>query len=224
MTAPSSISARLAVLQPRIEAARKQSPLAAPCVTLLAASKSQPESLIEEAINCNISHFGENRVQEAEDKWPKLLEKHPQVRLHLIGPLQSNKAKAAVSLFHVIQSVDRESLVHSLADAMEKTGKYPECYVQVNTGEEPQKAGVLPDKADALLEHCKNVGLTITGLMCVPPAQQPAAAHFALLREIGLRNNIHMLSMGMSEDFEAAIRMGSGCIRLGRSLFGERQN
>lgn len=216
-----TIDSQIASLRARMEAARKGTPLATPSVTLLGASKAQPASLIEQAIAAGVTVFGENRVQEAADKWPDLRERHPGVKLHLIGPLQSNKAKSAVQLFDAIQTIDRTSIADALAEAMEQLGRKLDCYIQVNTGKEPQKAGVMPDEADALIEYCSKI-LPVVGLMCVPPADQPPAPHFALLHEMASRHGLKELSMGMSEDFEVAIRMGSTCVRLGRALFGER--
>jgi pyridoxal phosphate enzyme (YggS family) len=190
---------------------------------VLAASKSQPAALIETAIEAGLTHFGENKVQEAQAKWPALKIRYPQVKLHLIGPLQSNKAKDAVALFDVIQTVDRPKLADALAVAMHNAQKSVPCLIQVNTGKEPQKAGVMPEAADALIDYClTQLHLPVTGLMCVPPDDQPPAPHFALLRAIALNHNLPELSMGMSNDFETALRMGSTCVRLGRSIFGER--
>lgn len=223
MTTVSAIPIIIKDIRARCEAACQASALAQPSVTLLAASKSQPVEKILEAWGAGIRDFGENRVQEAEAKFIGLRNNHS-MRLHLIGPLQSNKAREAVELFDVIHTVDRKSLADALATAMEKTGKRPECYIQVNTGKEPQKSGVIPEEASALIEYCiSQLKLPITGLMCVPPVDQPPAPHFALLRKIAERHGFKQLSMGMSDDFETAIRMGSTCVRLGRSLFGERQ-
>lgn len=207
-----------------VETARLKSPLAAKEVVLLAASKTQPASAIEEAIGAGISDFGENRVQEAENKWPGLKKKYPGVKLHLIGPLQTNKVKQALALFDVIQTLDREGLAEAVAGVRDSGFgiQEKEFYIQVNTGEEPQKAGVAPEKADGFIEFCRKLGLPVVGLMCVPPVGQPPAPHFALLREIALRNGLGKLSLGMSNDFEAAVRMGSTCVRIGTALFGER--
>ncbi|NBX03326.1 MAG: YggS family pyridoxal phosphate-dependent enzyme [Alphaproteobacteria bacterium] len=213
--------------------AQKASPLAAPEISLLAASKSQSALLIEEAIAGGVRVFGENRVQEAQDKWPSLRLAHPEVELHLIGPLQTNKVKQALELFDVIQTVDRPKLAEEVASLLSSVSSKKNAgdwklatksfYIQVNTGKEPQKAGVLPDEADAFIDYCvKELALPVVGLMCVPPADQPPAPHFALLSQIAQRHGLEKLSMGMSEDFETAIRMGSTCVRLGRALFGER--
>lgn len=223
MTQLMSIKSTLDTLNKEISFVKQESPLAAAHLTMLGASKGQNAVLIEEYIKSGIAVFGENRVQEAEEKWPELKKRYPAVQLHLIGPLQTNKAKAAVTLFDTIQTVDRENLAEALAEAMEKTGKRPVCYIQVNTGEEPQKSGVSPTRLDALLERCRQLQLPVAGLMCIPPANQPPAPHFALLRELAKRHGLGELSMGMSEDYQTAIRMGSTCVRLGRVLFGERK-
>ena len=207
----------------QIEAAQKVSPLASPEITLLAASKSQSATLIEEAIAGGVRVFGENRVQEAQDKWPAIRAAHPHVELHLIGPLQTNKVAQALELFDVIQAVDRPKLADELARCQVSGVRCQKFYIQVNTGKEPQKAGILPDEADGFIDYCvKELALPVVGLMCVPPADQPPAPHFALLRQIVQRHGLEKLSMGMSDDFETAIRMGSTCVRLGRALFGER--
>lgn len=189
---------------------------------LMGASKGQGAPNIMEAVESGLRDFGENRVQEAEEKWPDIKKRFPGVRLHLIGPLQTNKVKHAVALFDVIQTVDREKLADALADEMKKSGKHIPCFIQVNIGKEPQKAGVMPEDTDALVGYCCKVGLDIVGLMCIPPHDQPPAPHFAMLREMAKRNGLRELSMGMSDDYETAIRMGSTCVRLGRVLFGER--
>jgi len=167
--------------------------------------------------------FGENRVQEAQGKYPALKAAHPDLQLHLIGPLQSNKAKDAVALFDVIETVDRPKLAEALAQAMEKLGRRPLCYIQVNTGEEPQKAGVPPAEADAFIAACRErYRLPIRGLMCIPPAEQEPSPHFALLREMARRHDLADLSMGMSGDFEIAIRLGATHVRVGTAIFGAR--
>jgi len=207
--------------------ARLASPIAALGVILLAASKTQPVAIIEEAIAAGIIDFGENRVQEAQEKWGigGLKAKYPHIRLHLIGALQTNKVRQALQLFDVIQSVDRIALADAIARGRDSgfgiQGK--EFFIQVNTGEEPQKAGILPKDADSFVSYCvQDLKLPITGLMCIPPADQPPAPHFALLREIAMRNNLKELSMGMSGDFETAIRMGATCVRVGSGIFGSR--
>jgi pyridoxal phosphate enzyme (YggS family) len=192
-------------------------------VTLVAVSKTFGAEAIAPVIASGQRVFGENRVQEAKAKWPSLIEQHPDIELHLIGPLQSNKAKEAVALFEAIHSVDRASLCEALAKEIEKQGKTPTLFVQVNTGAEPQKAGVLPEGADAFLESCGDkYGLTISGLMCIPPADEAPGPHFALLATIARRNGLKLLSMGMSADFASAIAMGATHVRVGSAIFGGR--
>ena len=192
-------------------------------VTLVAVSKTFGAEAIAPVIAGGQRVFGENRVQEAKAKWPPLIEQHPDIELHLIGPLQSNKAKEAVALFDAIHSVDRASLCEALAKEIEKQGKTPTLFVQVNTGAEPQKAGVLPEGADAFLESCGDkYGLTISGLMCIPPADEAPGPHFALLATIARRNGLKLLSMGMSADFASAIAMGATHVRVGSAIFGGR--
>jgi hypothetical protein len=196
---------------------------AKPAPILVAACKQQDENKLREAIKGGVTDFGENRVREAREKWPLLKQAHPRIRLHLIGSLQTNKVAEAVALFDVIETVDREKLAEQLAKEMEKQNRWPECFVQVNTGEEEQKGGVLPQDADALIARCKELKLPVTGLMCVPPADVPPAPHFALLREIAKRHGLQNLSMGMSGDFETAIKFGATHVRIGTALFGERR-
>jgi hypothetical protein len=192
-------------------------------VTLVAVSKTFPAEAIEPVIEAGQRVFGENRVQEAKAKWPPLIEKHAGVALHLIGPLQSNKAKEAVALFDAIHSVDRASLCEALAKEIQKQGRSPALFVQVNTGAEPQKAGIVPEDADAFLKTCRDTyGLTIAGLMCIPPADEAPGPHFALLATIARRNGLALLSMGMSADFASAIAMGATHVRVGSAIFGGR--
>ena len=192
-------------------------------VTLVAVSKTKPVEMIVPVLEAGQIDFGENYVQEAKEKWPALRERFPKARLHMIGPLQSNKAHDAVALFDVIQSLDRESLAKELAREIERAGKAPELIVQVNTGAEPQKGGVLPGEADAFLELCRSrYSLTIAGLMCIPPAEDPPSPHFALLGKIAKRNGLAILSMGMSADYEAAIQLGATHVRVGSAIFGAR--
>jgi len=192
-------------------------------VTLVAVSKTKPVEMIVPVLDAGQIDFGENYVQEAKEKWPALRERFPSARLHMIGPLQSNKARDAVALFDVIQSLDRESLAKELAREIERAGKAPELIVQVNTGAEPQKGGVLPGEADAFLELCRSrYGLTIAGLMCIPPAEDQPSPHFALLAKIAKRNGLAILSMGMSADYEAAIQLGATYVRVGSAIFGAR--
>jgi len=189
-------------------------------VTLVAVSKQQPWEAIEPVLAAGQRVFGENRVQEAMARWENRADG---LTLHLIGPLQSNKAKEAVAFFDVIESLDREKLARVLAEEIQRQGRSPRLYVQVNTGEEDQKAGVLPADADAFIADCRAThGLHIEGLMCIPPADEPAGPHFALLRKIAQRNGLQKLSMGMSGDFETAIRFGATSVRVGSAVFGAR--
>ena len=191
-------------------------------ITLIAVSKVQPNARVAAVLEQGHRIFGENRVQEAEGKWPAFKDRYPGVELHLIGPLQTNKARQAMALFDVIQTVDRPKLARTLARLADETGRCPRLYVQVNTGREPQKAGVLPEDADGFLADCEELGLTIEGLMCIPPADEPPAPHFALLREIAARNGVTGLSMGMSGDFDVAVAEGATCVRVGSAIFGDR--
>ncbi len=219
-----NIAATSQIITESIEKARKQSPVSSAHVTLLAASKTQPVEVIKQAIEAGIINFGENRVQETQEKWMVLRREYPNIKLHLIGTLQTNKVKQALLMFDVIQTLDRESLAEAIAEIRDSGLAIQEkkFYIQVNTGKELQKSGVFPEKADEFIAFCRRLELPVVGLMCVPPADQPPAPHFALLREIALRNNLSELSMGMSNDYEVAIRMGSSCVRLGTALFGER--
>ncbi len=189
-------------------------------VSLTAVSKEQPWDAIAPVLAEGQTVFGENKVQEAMNRWQ---DRRYGLELRLIGPLQSNKAKDAAAFFDVIETVDREKIAKALADAAEALGRTPRFYVQVNTGEEPQKAGVIPSGADAFIAACqKTYGLTIEGLMCIPPANEPPGPHFALLAKIAARNGLARLSMGMSADYETAIRFGATDVRVGSALFGER--
>ncbi|MGL5169042.1 MAG: YggS family pyridoxal phosphate-dependent enzyme [Afipia sp.] len=192
-------------------------------VTLVAVSKTFDGDAIMPVIAAGQRVFGENRVQEAKAKWPALIDAHPGLALHLIGPLQSNKAKEAVALFDAIHSVDRASLCEALAKEIVKQDRRPELFVQLNTGEEPQKAGIAPADADAFIASCRDVyGLQISGLMCIPPVEDPPAPHFALTAKIAARNGLKLLSMGMSADFETAIQLGATHVRVGSAIFGHR--
>lgn len=193
-------------------------------VTLVCVTKTFPAEDVLPLLDAGQRVFGENRVQEAMGKWPALREKFPGVELHLIGPLQSNKTKEAVETFDVIQSVDREKIAQALAEEMTKQGKRPRLFIQVNTGAEPQKAGVLPQDADAFIAACRDkYGLEIAGLMCVPPVDEQASPHFALLADIARRNGVRELSMGMSSDFELAIQLGATYVRVGSAIMGARE-
>lgn len=191
-------------------------------ITLVAVSKQQPDDRIGDALGAGLRIFGENRVQEAQERWTARRAPYPDLRLHLIGPLQTNKAQDAVELFDVIETVDRIKLADALKTAMDKLGKTPACLIQVNTGAEAQKAGVLLADFPALLAHCRAIGLSIAGLMCIPPVDQPPALHFALLKKLAAENGLGVLSMGMSHDFESAIALGATHIRIGTALFGAR--
>lgn len=192
-------------------------------VRLVAVSKTKPVEDIRLVINAGQRVFGENRVQEAQSKWPGLKAETPDLELHLIGPLQSNKTADAVALFDVIQTVDREKIAREIAREIEKQGKNPRLYVQVNTGSEPQKAGIEPDQAAAFLQLCRSeLGLTISGLMCIPPVDENPGPHFALLSKLARENDIEILSMGMSDDFETAIGFGATEVRVGSAIFGAR--
>jgi pyridoxal phosphate enzyme (YggS family) len=192
-------------------------------VTLVAVGKTHPAASIEAVHAAGQAVFGENRVQEAEAKFPALKAAHPDLVLHLIGPLQTNKTRLAVGLFDVIETLDRPKLARALAKEMAGSGRRPACFVQVNTGEEPQKAGVLPAEADELIALARDrLGLPVEGLMCIPPLGEEPALHFALLREIAKRNGLAKLSMGMSGDYETAIRFGASHVRVGTAIFGPR--
>jgi len=217
------ISAARADVLARIAAAAKSVGRDPASVELVAVSKVQPEERIEAMLAAGQRVFGENRVQEAEARWAARRAAYPDLELRLIGPLQSNKAKEAVALFDVIESLDREKLAGALADACAKVGRTPRMYVQVNTGEEEQKAGVAPLEADAFIAKVRGeFGFAVEGLMCIPPADQPAGPHFALLAKIAARNGVAKLSMGMSADYETAVMFGATSVRVGSALFGAR--
>lgn len=192
-------------------------------MVLTAVSKTQSDEALEAALAAGQRVFGENRVQEAQGHWTARRAAFPDLELRLIGPLQTNKAVEAVALFDVIETLDREKLAAALASAMQKTGRRPRVLVQVNTGAEPQKAGVLPQDADALIVSAREIhGLRVEGLMCIPPAEEAPEPHFSLLAEIAARNGLSVLSMGMSGDYETAISCGATHVRVGSALFGER--
>ena len=217
------VGANLREVKAQIEAAEQAAGREPGEVTLVAVGKVQPVEKVEAALAQGQRIFGENRVQEAQGKWPELKARYPDVTLHLIGPLQTNKAADAIALFDVIETVDRPKLARVLAAEMKKQGRMLECFVQVNTGEEDQKAGVLPADADAFIETCRDEhGLNIVGLMCIPPADDEPALHFALLREIARRHGLEKLSMGMSGDYEIAIEFGATHVRVGTAIFGDR--
>jgi len=217
------VTTHLAATQARIDGACRQAGRAPGSVRLVAVTKTFGEAEILPAIASGQRDFGENRVQEAKAKWPSLLENHPDLRLHLIGPLQSNKAAEAVALFDVIHTVDREKIAAALAAEIRRQRRDPKLLIQVNTGGEPQKAGVPPEEVDAFLGACRaNHGLAIDGLMCIPPHDEPPAPHFALLATLARRLGLRELSMGMSGDFESAIALGATMVRLGSAIFGAR--
>jgi pyridoxal phosphate enzyme (YggS family) len=206
-----------------IERARENSTLHQP-VTLIAVSKTFDADAIAPVIAAGQNVFGENRVQEAKGKWPALKAAHPEIELHLIGPLQSNKAKEAVALFDAIHTVDRPSLCEALAKEIARQNRHPLLFAEINTGAEAQKAGVLPENADAFLRACrKDYALQISGLMCIPPIDEAPAPHFALTAKIAQRNGLKLLSMGMSADFAIAMQFGATHVRVGSAIFGERR-
>jgi len=221
--APSDMVSRLADVRAAIRRAEADAGRDPGAVTLVAVSKTFPAEDIVPVLAAGQRVFGENRVQEAKAKWPALREQFAGVELHLIGPLQSNKARDAVALFDVIETVDRESLAVELGKEIARAGRAPRLLVQVNTGEEPQKAGIPPREADAFLAACRDRwGLQVCGLMCIPPADEPPSPHFALLATIAQRNGLSTLSMGMSADYEAAIQLGATHVRVGSAIFGHR--
>jgi pyridoxal phosphate enzyme (YggS family) len=221
---PEAAEAALAAVRQEIDRACREAGRDPDSVTLVAVSKTFGPEAIEPVIAAGQRVFGENRVQEAKAKWPALRDKHPGLGLHLVGPLQSNKAREAVELFDAIHSVDRASLCAALAKEVERAGRQPLLFVQVNTGAEPQKAGVLPEQADGFIQACRaTYGLVVTGLMCIPPVDQPPAPHFALTAKIARRNGLDLLSMGMSADFAVAIAFGATHVRVGSAIFGARE-
>jgi pyridoxal phosphate enzyme (YggS family) len=216
-------AAALARVKDEIAAACAAAGRAADSVTLVAVSKTFGAEAIEPVIVAGQRVFGENRVQEAKAKWPALRERHSGIELHLIGPLQSNKAKEAVALFDAIHSLDRPSLAEALAKETQRQGRQPRLFVEVNTGAEPQKAGVLPEAVDDFLKRCRDTwDLRVDGLMCIPPFEEAPAPHFALTAKIAKRNGLSLLSMGMSADFATAIAFGATHVRVGTAIFGGR--
>jgi pyridoxal phosphate enzyme (YggS family) len=218
------IAANLAAVRARIDAAAHAASRAADAVTLVAVSKTHPVAAARAALAAGQRVFGENRVQEALGKFPELRREFPDLVLHLIGPLQTNKVRDAVAHCDVIETVDRPRLAEALAREMVRSGRRPACLIEINTGAEPQKAGIFPGDADSFIADCRDrLGLPIAGLMCVPPQDEEPALHFALLREIARRHSLPQLSMGMSADFETAIRFGATHVRVGTAIFGARQ-
>lgn len=212
----------LAEIRDRIAAAEAKAGRAPGSVKLIAVSKVQPTDRIEAVLDAGHRLFGENRVQEAAGKWPGFRARFPGIEVHLIGPLQTNKARQAIELFEAIHSVDRVKLARTIARLADELGRCPDLFVQVNTGAEPQKAGVLPAEADAVVAECRALSLPVAGLMCIPPAEDPPEPHFATLAGIAARNGLTGLSMGMSADFETAIAHGATHVRVGSAIFGDR--
>ena len=209
-------------IQERIQNAEANSGRDSGSVRLIAVSKMQTPDRVESVLNEGFRVFGENRVQEAAGKWPLYKERYEGLELHLLGPLQSNKARQAMELFDVIHSVDRPKIAKTIARLAEEIGSCPDLFLQVNTGEEPQKAGVMPGEIDAFVAECKDLGLPVIGLMCIPPADEEPTLHFALLAKMAKRNGLEGLSMGMSGDFEKAIAQGATHVRVGSAIFGSR--
>jgi pyridoxal phosphate enzyme (YggS family) len=217
-----TVASRLAAIRQQIADAAATAGRDPAAATLVAVAKTFPAEAVLEALAAGQRHFGENRVQEGMAKYPALREGYPDLVLHLIGPLQTNKVKQAVAHFDVIHTLDRESLAKELAKEFEKSGRRLPCFVQVNTGEEPQKAGCAPQEADAFIAACRALDLPVVGLMCIPPAEEEPSPHFALLNKIAKRNGLDQLSMGMSGDFETAVMLGATHVRVGSAIFGGR--
>lgn len=215
--------ARLAETEAKIADAAREAGRDPAGVKLIAVSKTFEAAEIRPVLESGHRNFGENRVQEAKSKWPQLKADFPGLRLHLIGPLQSNKSKEAVELFDAIHSIDREKIARGIAEEMRKQGKQLELFIQVNTGEEPQKAGVAPRELPELLRLCREeLGLPIAGLMCIPPVEEEPAIHFAFLAKLAAENGLSGLSMGMSDDYETAVSFGATYVRVGSAIFGSR--
>jgi pyridoxal phosphate enzyme (YggS family) len=220
--APAALADRLAAVRARVAAAARSAGRDPAAIALVAVSKTMPEAAVLEALAAGQRLFGENRVQEAKAKFPALRARFADLRLHLIGHLQTNKAEEAVAVADLVETVDRPKLAEALAKAMTKLAKRIPVYVQVNTGEEPQKGGVIPSEAEALLALCQTLGLEVRGLMCIPPVEDEPGPHFALLADMARRFGLAELSMGMSGDFETAIRLGATHVRVGTAIFGAR--
>lgn len=212
----------LAEITDRIQKAEIGAGRAQGSTKLIAVSKVQPNARVESVLSEGHRLFGENKVQEAAGKWPDFREKFDDVSVHLLGPLQTNKARQAMELFEAIHSVDRPKLANTLARLAQELGHCPDLFVQVNTGEEPQKAGILPSDADAFIQTCRGLDLPVVGLMCIPPVEEEPSLHFALLAKIAARNGVEGLSMGMSGDFERAVALGATHVRVGSAIFGAR--
>ncbi len=212
----------LSEIKTRIQKAEELAGRTAGSTRLIAVSKVQPDTRVQAVLEQGHRLFGENKVQEAEGKWPAFKEQFADVKVHLIGPLQTNKVKNAVALFDAIHAVDRPKLARKLAAEIQAQGKSPDMFIQINTGEEPQKAGVMPADADVFIKECRDLDLPIIGLMVIPPVDEEASLHFALLRKIAQRNGLTDLSMGMSSDFERAIALGATHVRVGSAIFGAR--
>ncbi|WP_417586567.1 YggS family pyridoxal phosphate-dependent enzyme [Pararhodobacter oceanensis] len=213
----------LATITERLRAAEALAGRAPNTVTLIAVSKVQPEDRVRAVLQQGQRIFGENRVQEAQTRWPEFQQAFEDISLHLIGPLQTNKARAAVEMFDAIHSVDRLRLANTLARLAQERGACPDLFVQVNTGAEPQKAGVLPEDADAMIVQMREMDLPVIGAMCIPPAGEDSAPHFQMLAQIAERNGLQGLSMGMSDDFETAVALGATYVRVGSAIFGARE-
>jgi hypothetical protein len=209
-------------IEQRIAAAEVDHGREAGSTLLIAVSKVQPHDRVKGVLDQGHKCFGENRVQEAASKWPQFRERFQDLDLHLIGPLQSNKARQAMELFDAIHSLDRPKLAHTLARIAQELGKCPDIFIQINTGKEPQKAGLMPEDTDSFVAECRKLDLPIQGLMCIPPSDEPASPHFENLANMGERNGVSGLSMGMSGDFEEAIRYGATHVRVGSAIFGSR--
>ena len=219
------IAGNLVRVRERIALASADAGRSLDAATLVAVTKFHTADRVREVLKAGHRVFGENRIQDAEVKYPDLKQEYPDLRLHAIGPLQRNKVRRAVALFDVIETVDRPRIARAIASEMDEAGRRPVCFIEVNTGEEPQKGGVLPAEADAFIRLCReDLGLPVLGLMCIPPLEDEPSLHFALLREIAARNGLEELSMGMTADFEIAIRFGATQVRLGTAIFGERRS
>jgi PLP dependent protein len=217
------VEVALHAIRERIEAAARTVGRAPSEVTLVAVSKAQPDERVRAALAAGQRVFGENYLQEAKARWPSLRARYPDLQLHMIGPIQTNKARDVVALFDVIETLDRTKLARTLAQEMTRQGRRPVCFVQVNTGEEAQKAGVWPGAADAFIGECRDeLGLPVEGLMAIPPESEEPSPHFALLAKIAARNGLTKLSMGMSADFEIAVQFGATHVRVGSAIFGAR--